>query len=141
MEEIVDAVMFEVENSGYMDKLSAGIVLTGGGALLSHLPQLVKFKTGLDVRVGYPAEKLAKDLNEEVNEPMFSTSVGLLLKGAEYLKEHNEVTGMEMDEEVEEGKKVNAEKLEKEKNKFKGKLFDSIRKTMSDIFEEDDSRL
>ncbi len=141
MEEIVDAVMFEVENSGYMDKLSAGIVLTGGGALLSHLPQLVKFKTGLGVRVGYPAEKLAKDLNEEVNEPMYSTSVGLLLKGAEYLKEHNEVTGLENDEVVEEGKKENAEKLEKEKNKFKGKLFDSIRKTMSDIFEEDDSRL
>ena len=141
MEEIVDAVMFEVENSGFMDKLSAGIVLTGGGALLSHLPQLVKFKTGLGVRVGYPAEKLAKDLNDEVNEPMYSTSVGLLLKGAQYLKEHNEVTGLENDEVVEEGKKENAEKLEKEKNKFKGKFFDSIRKTMSDIFEEDDSRL
>ncbi len=141
MEEIVDAVMFEVENSGYMDKLSAGIVLTGGGAMLRHLPQLVKFKTGMDVRVGYPSEKLAKDLNEEVNEPMYSTSVGLLLKGAEYLKEHNENTSLKQDEIVDEEKREAAEKQEKEKNKFKGKIFDSIRKTMSDIFEEDDSRL
>jgi cell division protein FtsA len=33
MEEIIDAVMFEIENSEYADKLSAGVVITGGGAL------------------------------------------------------------------------------------------------------------
>jgi cell division protein FtsA len=49
MEEIIDAATFEIENSGFYDKLSAGIVLTGGGALLTHLSQLVKFRTGLDV--------------------------------------------------------------------------------------------
>ena len=81
MEEIIDAVMFEVDNSGVLDKLSAGIVFTGGGALLRHLPQLVKFRTGLDVRIGYPVEQLAAESIEEVNQPMFSTSVGLLLKG------------------------------------------------------------
>ncbi|MFC2129556.1 cell division protein FtsA, partial [Bacteroidota bacterium] len=53
MEEIIDAVIYEIENSGYMDKLSAGIVLTGGGAMLKNLNQLVKFKTGMDVRIGY----------------------------------------------------------------------------------------
>ncbi len=42
MEEIIDAIMFEIDNSGVLDKLSAGIVFTGGGALLRHLPQLVK---------------------------------------------------------------------------------------------------
>ena len=66
-----------------LDKLSAGIVFTGGGALLRHLPQLVKFKTGLDVRIGYPVEQLATESIEEVNQPMYSTSVGLLLKGYE----------------------------------------------------------
>ena len=79
MEEIIDAVTFEVENSGYYDKLAAGIVLTGGGALLRHLPQLVKFKTGLDVRIGYPNEHLVSDVSEEINQPMFSTSIGLIL--------------------------------------------------------------
>jgi cell division protein FtsA len=81
MEEIIEAIMFEIENSGVFDKLSAGIVITGGGALLRHLPQLVKFHTGLDVRVGYPVEQLAAESIEEINQPMYSTSVGLLLMG------------------------------------------------------------
>jgi cell division protein FtsA len=141
MEEIIDAVMFEVENSGYMDKLSAGIVLTGGGAMLRNLPQLVKFKTGMDVRVGYPTEKLVKDSNEEVNQPMFSTSIGLLLKGYEYLTEHDENTAVKDDKLVEEVEKVENSKKIKEKLKLKGGLIDSIRNAMSDIFEEDDTRL
>jgi cell division protein FtsA len=90
MEEIIDAVMFEVDNSGVLDKLSAGVVFTGGGALLRHLPQLVKFRTGLDVRIGYPVEQLAAESIEEVNQPMYSTSVGLLLKGYDNKQNHKD---------------------------------------------------
>ena len=90
MEEIIDAVMFEIENSGYMEKLSAGMVITGGGALMRHLPQLIKFRTGMDVRVGYPNENLSGDKNQEVNHPMFSTSVGLILKGYEFNKQQHQ---------------------------------------------------
>jgi cell division protein FtsA len=68
-----------------MDKLSAGIVLTGGGSLMRNLPQLVKFRSGMDVRIGYPNERLGNDSTGEVNDPMYSTSVGLLLKGYEIL--------------------------------------------------------
>ena len=85
MEEIIDSALFELENSGCMDKLSAGIVLTGGGSLMRNLPQLVKFRSGMDVRIGYPNEKLGNDSTGEVNDPMYSTSVGLLLKGYEIL--------------------------------------------------------
>lgn len=141
MEEIIDAVMFEVENSGYMDKLSAGIVLTGGGAMLRHLPQLVKFKTGMDVRIGFPTEKLVKDSNEEVNQPMFSTSVGLLLKGYEYLRENKEFTGIKDEAIVEEEKKEDNKKKIREKLKLKGGFIDSLRNAMSDIFEEDDTKM
>ena len=86
MEEIIDRVMFQVENSGFAEKLSAGMVITGGGALMRHLPQLIKFRTGMDVRVGYPNENLSGDKNQEVNHPMYSTSVGLILKGYEFNK-------------------------------------------------------
>jgi len=85
MEEIIDSALFELENSGCMDKLSAGIVLTGGGSLMRNLPQLVKFRSGMDVRIGYPNERLGNDSTGEVNDPMYSTSVGLLLKGHEIL--------------------------------------------------------
>lgn len=135
MEEIIDAVMFELENSGCLEKLSAGIVLTGGGAMLKHLPQLVKFRTGLDVRLGFPSENLATNSLEEINQPMYSTSVGLLIKGRELLKESAlEQTSYQMQEEPEEvEEKEPEEKTEKESS---GKLMDAIKRSFTNIFEE-----
>lgn len=89
MEEIIDAVNFEIQNSGYADKLAAGVVITGGGAMLKHLPQLVRFKTGMDVRIGLPNEHLSGNSREEINQPMFATSVGLIMRGFEYLDDFN----------------------------------------------------
>ena len=85
MEEIIDAVNFEIQNSGYADKLAAGVVITGGGAMLKHLPQLMKFKTAMDVRIGLPNEHLAGSAKNEINQPMYATSVGLIMRGFEYL--------------------------------------------------------
>lgn len=143
MEEIIDAVIYEIENSGYMEKLSAGIVLTGGGAMLKNLNQLVKFKTGMDVRIGYPNECLAADTPEEINQPMYSTSIGLLLKGLEIYeqkKESLEVNVLEDEqaapEEVEDlGKK-------KMKDRFKGgKMLESLKQTLGNIFDESDVKM
>ena len=89
MEEIIDAVNFEIQTSGYADKLAAGVVITGGGAMLKHLPQLVRFKTGMDVRIGLPNEHLSGSSQEEINQPMFATSVGLIMRGFEYLDDFN----------------------------------------------------
>jgi cell division protein FtsA len=86
MEEIIDAVNFEIQNSGYADKLAAGVVITGGGAMLKHLPQLMKFKTAMDVRIGVPNEHLAGNSRNEINQPMYATAVGLIMKGFEYLE-------------------------------------------------------
>lgn len=86
MEEIIDAVNFEIQNSGYADKLAAGVVITGGGALLKHLPQLMKFKTAMDVRIGLPNEHLAGSAKNEINQPMYATSVGLIMRGFDYLE-------------------------------------------------------
>lgn len=86
MEEIIDAVNFEIQNSGYGDKLAAGVVITGGGAMLKHLPQLMKFKTAMDVRIGLPNEHLAGNARNEINQPMYATAVGLIMKGFEYLE-------------------------------------------------------
>ncbi len=83
MEEILDAVIFEIENSGYHEKLSAGLVITGGGSLLRDLPQLVKFKTGYDVRLGYPNKFLVPEIGDDINQPMYATSIGLAIKGVE----------------------------------------------------------
>jgi cell division protein FtsA len=86
MEEIIDAVNFEIQNSGFADKLAAGVVITGGGAMLRHLPQLMKFKTAMDVRIGLPNEHLSGSAKNEINQPMYATAVGLIMKGFEYLE-------------------------------------------------------
>ena len=87
MEEIIDGIMFEIENSGCADKLGCGIVITGGGSMLRHLKELFRFRTGMDVRIGYPGEHLAGD-SDNINEPGYATGVGLLMKGFEYMDKH-----------------------------------------------------
>jgi cell division protein FtsA len=88
MEEILDAVNFEIQNSGFAERLTAGVVITGGGAMLKNLPQLVKYKTAMDVRIGHPNVHLSGKGKDEINQPMYATSVGLILKGLDYIEEN-----------------------------------------------------
>lgn len=80
--EIIEQVYLEIKNYGHEEqkkKLIAGIVLTGGGAQLNHLKQLVEYITGMDTRIGYPNEHLAGDSDSETTSPMYATAVGLVL--------------------------------------------------------------
>ncbi len=81
MEEIIEHVYYEIKTSGFEKKLIAGIVLTGGGSQLKHVAQLTEFITGMDTRIGYPSEHLAKTPTGEVGSPMHATGVGLVIKG------------------------------------------------------------
>ena len=93
MEEIIEHVDYEIKSSHYQNKLIGGIVITGGGAQLKHVTQLVEFITGLDCRVGYPTEHLAKNeelpknVYEDLKSPMYATGIGLLMKGIQKLEE------------------------------------------------------
>ncbi len=96
MEEIIDHIHYEIRNSGFEKKLIAGIVLTGGGSQMKHIPQLVEFITGMDARIGYPTEHLAKG-NVEVTSPAFATGIGLVIKGfAFYEKQQRRNGGAKM---------------------------------------------
>tara|TARA_B100000945_G_C20406887_1_gene610511 strand:- start:525 stop:1814 length:1290 start_codon:yes stop_codon:yes gene_type:complete len=86
MKEIVELVYHEIKVSGYENKLMTGIVLTGGGAQLRNLKQLVAFITGKETRIGYPNEHLGSESKDLVVSPMYSTGVGLVLKGFECTK-------------------------------------------------------
>lgn len=157
MEEIIDAVMFEIENSECMDKLSAGIVITGGGAMLRHLTQLFRFRTGMDVRIGYPNAHLAGNVSDDINQPLYATSVGLLMKGYEFVdSKSNDGSLMEAmpdmepekekEKEVEfkkepEVKKATVQAKEPEAEKPKGKMFDKWKKTLTEIFDENGSKM
>lgn len=82
MEEILEFVLFEIKSSGFERKLAGGIVVTGGGSQLKHLPQLVMLTTGMDCRIGTPNEHLA-GADDELKNPMYATGVGLVMKGIE----------------------------------------------------------
>ncbi len=82
MEEILEFVLFEIKSSGFERKLAGGIVVTGGGAQLKHLPQLVMLTTGMDCRIGTPNEHLA-GADDELKNPMYATGIGLVMKGIE----------------------------------------------------------
>ena len=113
MEEIIEHIYYEIKNSGYEKKLIAGIVLTGGGAQLKHVAQLTEFITGMDTRIGYPNEHLAKNVSEEIASPMYATGVGLVIKGFERL-----------------GKIENKDKVKKKKRK---KSFKHIQRKQKEV--------
>jgi cell division protein FtsA len=89
MEEVIENIYYEIKNSGYENKLICGIVVTGGGSQLKHISQLLEYVTGMDTRIGYPNEHLAKGNSEEMTSPMFATGVGLVIKGFETLEHKN----------------------------------------------------
>lgn len=92
LEEIIGAVMYEIERSGYLDKLSAGIVFTGGGAMFSDMPQFIRLKTGFDVRIAKP-QYLTSDCSPDIFREAYSTAVGLIMTGFEYLEEKEKRQG------------------------------------------------
>jgi cell division protein FtsA len=84
--EIIEQVFNEIKDYGHEDprkKLIAGIVLTGGGAQLNHIKQLVEYITGMDTRIGYPNEHLAGNSDEEISSPLYATAVGLVMNSIE----------------------------------------------------------
>ena len=54
MEEIMDAILWQIEESGYADRLRTGIVLTGGGAGLTGLVSMMRERSGRYVELGFP---------------------------------------------------------------------------------------
>ncbi len=139
MEEILAFVLYEIKNSGYEKKLAAGIVVTGGGSQLKHLPQLVEYFTGIDCRIGTPNEHLAKS-SENVTNPMFSTGVGLVMMGIKKMEDDMSKSNKTIEVKVE----VKPEETEKSKkkianhsNKVRGKFFETFGNKVADWLRDD----
>jgi cell division protein FtsA len=77
LELIKDQLWKAVEN----ERLIAGVVITGGGSMLDGMLELTEETLGLPVRQGLPLG--VRGLTEELSHPVYATSVGLALFGAE----------------------------------------------------------
>lgn len=81
MQELFEFALAEINRSGYANNLGAGIVVTGGTALLNGTEELAKEVFGMPVKIGIPTNLSYSGLAPEVSSPVYSTAVGLALNG------------------------------------------------------------
>lgn len=86
MEELLEFALAEIRRSGYSQNLSAGIVLTGGGALLRGIDELAAQVIGMPVKIGIPTGSNGGGLSPEIENPRYATGVGLI----RYAMKHSE---------------------------------------------------
>lgn len=79
-EELFKFVQKELRRSGYEDMIPAGIVLTGGTSKMEGAVELAEEIFHMPVRLGIPSN--VKGLESVIHNPIYSTSVGLLMYGA-----------------------------------------------------------
>lgn len=78
-EELFSLVLQELRRSGYEERIGAGIVLTGGTSKMHGVVELAEEVFHMPVRIGMP--RGIGGLRGEVQNPIHSTGVGLLLYG------------------------------------------------------------
>lgn len=80
LEELFKLVGDEIMKSTYYDQIPSGLVVTGGGALTIGVVEMGKKVIGLPVRVGIPGG--VTGLIDEILDPQFAATVGLILHGS-----------------------------------------------------------
>ena len=83
IEEILMAVLYEIQESGFADRLMSGIVVTGGCAQTANLGNLIYDLSGYRVRTGYPRHIFSFQGCEGITETSAATSIGLIMAAKE----------------------------------------------------------
>lgn len=81
-EELMLLVQAELRRSGYESLIAAGIVLTGGSSKVTGLVELAEEIFHMPVRLGFPQH--ISGLTDVVQNPIYSTGVGLLIYGRDH---------------------------------------------------------
>jgi len=80
MTEIFEAIGREIATAGSTNRLQAGLVLTGGGALLGGISRAARDQLGMSARVVEPRN--LGGLTDQISTPPYAAASGLLLWGA-----------------------------------------------------------
>ena len=81
-EELFSLVVAELRRGGFDELIPAGIVLTGGSSKIEGVLDLAEKVFQLPIRAGLPQN--ISGMEEVVNNPVFATSVGLLMIGSQH---------------------------------------------------------
>ena len=77
--EIIDAVLFHIQESGLQNHLRGGIVLTGGASKQKNLDLMVKEMSGFNVRRGYPKRRISAPAGSSFYTPSATSAIGMVL--------------------------------------------------------------
>jgi len=83
-EEILGLVLADVQKTGFLEQLGAGVVITGGGAHLDGVVELAGQVFGKPARMGLP---VLAGLTDAWQRPEYAAAVGLVLWGRDKLPE------------------------------------------------------
>ncbi len=123
-EEIVKFIDLELDKSGYKEKLSTGIILTGGGSLLKNIQSVFMSHIGINTNIGIPNQHISTSI-EELKTPVYSTAIGLLMLGFDNLSQK---TNNESDQsKSEKTKHPTADGMDIRKKKFLEEFFKGIK--------------
>lgn len=129
MEEIFEFAFNELNRSGYLERLGAGVVVTGGTCLLKGTEDLARRVFGMPVKLGIPTGVSYSGLAPEVESPVYSTSVGLALFGLDKENTNEKYTEDTVKEEV-------VEPVEKKEKKVFKKAEKAETKEVKETIEE-----
>ena len=81
--ELINAILFQIQESGYSSKLRNGIVLTGGCANLVNFANMIKELSGYTVRIGYPLSQVFSSGGcPGVSETSAAACIGMILEAS-----------------------------------------------------------
>jgi cell division protein FtsA len=85
VEELFGEARRRIEETGLLEQVSSGCVLTGGAALMEGMVECAQEIMGMPVRLGFPVG--VKGIFQLVQGPQYATGVGLVRYGAQKLAE------------------------------------------------------
>ena len=130
VEEIMMAIFYEIQNSGFADMLRSGVVVTGGCAEIANLNSFLYELSGYKVRTGYPRMLFSGQNCNGINDTSAVPSLGLI-----YSALHEEINCCLPVEQVEVIEETVVEE-EAEKVNDNGELFSEEEKKAIELTKE-----
>jgi cell division protein FtsA len=81
LQEVLEYALDEITRGGYHQRLPAGVIVTGGGALAPGIVELAREVFAMPARCGVPGQRL-RGLADSVESPRMAVPAGLILYGA-----------------------------------------------------------
>ena len=108
LSEILDAVRYVIEQSGYARRISSGVVITGGVSHHEDLLQLASALLGQKVRLAAPQGSIDNGSVEDAYDVYASTAVGLVLETLDPMLSH----AIDMSEEAKPAQQAAAQSIQ-----------------------------